>query len=226
MFGGMRFLCPCCGKSSRRFRSYKERPNASCPWCGSLERHRCLWLFLLREVGIESRNLRLLHVAPDQALAPLIRRLENVRYVSLDITRHSDVNADLTKAPFDSYCFDLIVCSHVLEHIPDDRAAMAEIARMLAPDGTALLLVPLDQRRSDTDEDPTVTDPAERLRRFGQIDHVRTYGLDFLSRLEEAGLVVDPMDYAERLNPGEREIFRLEGANPHRERLFICSRPP
>ena len=93
---------------------------------------------------------------------------------------------------------------------------------MLAPNGIALLLVPLGEGRLVTDEDVAISDPAERLRRFGQIDHVRAYGLDFLPRLEEAGLLVDPVDYARRLSREELESLRLEGAD--RERVFVCSR--
>jgi SAM-dependent methyltransferase len=112
----------------------------------------------------------------------------------------------------------VILCSHVLEHVPDDRRAMRELARVLKPDGWAFLQVPVNRRIARTIEDPQVTDPGERERRFGQSDHVRWYGLDFPVRLAEAGLEVRVEPFAERLGP---EAAGRYGLVPG-EDLYLC----
>ena len=183
-----------------------------------------MWLYLQRETDVASADMRLLHVAPEEALVLRLKGRPNVHYVRLDVEpeRPCDVFGDLTRAPFVSGSFDLILCSHVLEHIPDDRAAMNEITRLLSPKGRAILLVPLDDRLAETDEDPSVTDPKERARRFGQHNHVRMYGRDFVDRLSESGLDVDSIDYTARLDGRERERMLVHTTAHNREQLFIC----
>ena len=101
---------------------------------------------------------------------------------------------------------DLLVCSHVLEHVPDDRRAMAEIGRVLSPSGVGVLLVPISLVVDGVDEDPSVVAPADRLARFGQDDHVRTYGAaGFVERLGSAGLAVESFGAAQL---GERLLER------------------
>jgi SAM-dependent methyltransferase len=95
---------------------------------------------------------------------------------------------DITDIQYPDESFDVIYCSHILEHVPDDRRAIREFHRVLRQDGWAMLLVPITADR--TMEDPSVTDPAERLRLYGQADHVRRYGPDYADRLREAGFDV------------------------------------
>jgi ubiquinone/menaquinone biosynthesis C-methylase UbiE len=90
--------------------------------------------------------------------------------------------------------------------VPDDATALRELHRVLAPGGTAILIVPVDMQRAITDEDPAVTDPAERILRFGQFDHVRQYGRDYVQRLEKAGFRVIEDAMTERLSP--EDVFR------------------
>jgi len=182
-----------------------------------------LWVYLQREVGIEGANLRLLHVAPD-AIASALRSRPNIRFVGIDISplRRPEVVGDLTRAPLASATFDLILCSHVLEHVQDDLAAMREITRLLSPTGRGIVLIPWDHSRASTDEDPTVTDPRERIRRFGQHNHVRRYGRDIVDRLWASGLQVDSLDYAASLSSGEREQMALGHAVSEKAQLFVC----
>jgi SAM-dependent methyltransferase len=97
--------------------------------------------------------------------------------------------------------FDVIFCSHVLEHVSDDRRAMREFRRVLRYDGWAILLVPAVAEK--TFEDPSVVDPAERLRRFGQEDHVRCYGPDYVDRLREAGFDVEEINVRDMFSDAE-----------------------
>jgi SAM-dependent methyltransferase len=193
-------VCPCCGHSFSRFLSFgrPRRVNAMCPHCGALERHRFLWLYLQREKHILTTPARLLHVAPETTLRSLLERLPHLDYVTLD--RFADdvtVRCNLEALTFADAAFDAVICYHVLEHVDDDRQAMRELARVLKPGGWAVLEVPIKESRARTDEDPTVADPVERFRRFGQEDHVRTYGIDFFTRLAESGFRVDARRYEE-----------------------------
>jgi SAM-dependent methyltransferase len=167
--------------------------RARCPHCGSLERHRFLAVLLGSIEPLLPPAPRILEVAPSAYTAPLLRALEPSHHVSLDFDpgadkRTVDVRASLTQAPFADASLDLIVCFHVLEHIPDDRRAMAEIARTLGPRGIGVIQFPW-RPNAETDEDPDAP-VEERIRRFGQHDHVRFYGGDCEDRLMEAGLSV------------------------------------
>jgi SAM-dependent methyltransferase len=194
-----RRYCPVCSRTVRKEfrRGPGGRPDAGCPRCGSLERHRFLAVLL----GVLRPSLGdidvLLDVAPTPRTTPMLAELGPRRQVRLDLgadRRQVDVQGDLTALPIADGSIDLLVCYHVLEHVPADRSAMAEIARVLAPRGTALLQVPW-RPGTVTDEDPAAP-VEERIARFGQHDHVRYYGDDFETRLMEAGLSL------RRITPG------------------------
>ncbi|MEO9324934.1 methyltransferase domain-containing protein [Nocardioides sp. C4-1] len=168
------------------------RPNASCPRCGSLERHRFFSVLLSVLEPLLGELDVLLEVAPSPETSPQLSRLGARRHVRLDLgadNRLVDVLGSLTDLPLPDDSVDLMVCYHVLEHIPDDLAAMQEIARVLAPTGVAVLQVPY-RAGTLTDEDPDA-DEAERVRRFGRADHVRYYGDDFEDRLVASGLSIE-----------------------------------
>lgn len=209
-----RFTCPLCQHSGDDFEPFglNPRPDARCPSCGSLERTRLLWLALQRMSGMDTRTVRLLHFAPEPTLQKALRSQTNVTYVSADLEKHrADVVADLTKGtPFPDGSFDAVVCSHVLEHVDDDRVALREIRRLLAPGGKGYLMVPLDSNLARTIEDPSVTDPQERLRRFGQTDHVRRYGRDFEERLSGAGFEYEVVTAESLLSEEEAGRFRCD----------------
>lgn len=145
-------------------------------------------------------RLDMLHVAPEYTLSRRLRALANLNYLSIDLSSHRAMRKmDLTALDLDDASLDVILCSHVLEHIPDDRLAMRELHRVLRPGGWAILQVPLDPERALTYEDASITDPAERLAHFGQEDHVRIYGRDYPDRLREAGFTVVEDDFAATL---------------------------
>jgi SAM-dependent methyltransferase len=172
-----------------------------CPVCHGADRTRLMMLYLETQAGVGTRPLRILHVAPDFGLYLWLKRQPMVDYVATDIDasryRHIDgiQSADLTAAPFRDAGFDVIICSHVLEHIPDDSAAFAELFRLLRPGGAVLALTPFALDGKGTDEDTTINDSAEQDRRFGQWDHVRLYDRgDFLVRMRGAGFEVALFD--------------------------------
>jgi SAM-dependent methyltransferase len=206
--------CPCCETESEAFLPFgvRARPQARCPRCGALERHRLLWLFLRADGHLLRPGIRLLHVAPEPVLGRLLRTTPHIRYIAADLAPSAGVRLDLTALPIASGALDAVVCNHVLEHVPDDRRAMQEIRRALRPGGWAILQAPLDPHRATTFEDPAVTEPADRERLFGQHDHVRMYGRDYVDRLEAAGFAVDVERFAYRLTDDQvrRCGLRLE----------------
>jgi SAM-dependent methyltransferase len=132
----------------------------------------------------------MLHVAPEECLEKRFRRRLGAGYVTADLLNpRVMVSMDVTNIQYANHSFDVISCSHVFEHVVDDRKAMREFRRVLKPGGWAILNVPITVER--TFEDPSVIDPAERLRLFGQEDHVRCYGPDYVDRLREAGFTVE-----------------------------------
>jgi SAM-dependent methyltransferase len=208
-------ICPCCLHGSFTFKPYgpSRRPAASCPSCGSLERHRFLWLCLNRLYGDLLDGSRILHFAPEPAVQRLLaKRGGSYLRADLDETR-ADVQADITDmAAFEDGSYDVIVCSHVLEHVPDDAAALRELRRLLAPGGVAFLMVPQYNAQA-TFEDPSITDPEERKRAFGQADHVRRYGRDFSDRVRASGFALTEHTVGAVLTPEEARVFRCDRAS-------------
>lgn len=221
--GDARF-CPVCESQLAYFlpAGLVRRDNARCPVCGSMERHRLMWLYFQERTDLlDGRPKRMLHLAPEKCIAPKLRRQSTLTYVSSDL-QAPDVMVwmDMTRACFADGQFDVIYASHILEHIPDDHQAMCEIARLLRPDGWAILQVPLEPERATTYEDFSIVEPAARERAFGQRDHVRVYGRDYAARLEAAGLRVTVDSFVREL-PLE-EIQRL-GLLPN-EDIYCCTR--
>jgi SAM-dependent methyltransferase len=196
--------CPVCETEQPRFEAYNQRDDARCTACGAFERHRQLWVWLERS-GVTVG--RVLDLAPHRGLGPALER-RAASYVSADVAPGRAMRvADICALGDADASYDFICCSHVLEHVADDAAAMRELHRVLAPGGVAVLPVPL--RDAPTDEDPACADAAERLRRFGQADHVRRYGWDFFDRLAAAGFAVDPVDIRAITTPDERVRYGL-----------------
>jgi len=204
--------CPICGfQGPFEPGGPRLRPEAMCPDCQSLERQRLAWLYMLSETNLlDGRTpVRLLHVSPDRSLSTRLANEPLVAQLTADLNPAGVIaQMDISDIYYPEASFDAIYCSHVLEHVPEDRRAMKEMFRVLAPGGWALIQVPL--MRDHTDEDPTVTDEAERTRRFGQRDHVRHYGrLDFPKRLAEAGFDVTVDPFPLRLGRGDVQRFGL-----------------
>ncbi len=197
-------------------------PNVICWTCGSHERHRALWLLLnSQHPELLAQTRSLLHFAPEPGIGGHLRALLGRRYVTADLVEgRADLVLDLNRLALEDASYDAIVCSHVLEHIPDDRRAMSEMRRVLRPGGWALIAVPINTE-APTLEDPSVTAPEDRRRVFWQEDHVRLYGMDIADRLGEAGFEVSVERPADAISERDRERYRL-GLGPI---FFLASRP-
>lgn len=233
---GLRYRCPFCRLRFRRLEPrgrdlpvYAELGvvggglrEAECPWCRSNDRERLLYLFLRRHTALFREPTRVLHVAPEARLARAIRRRQGA-YETTDLRMPGvDIRAPLDALPRPDDAYDAILCSHVLEHVPDDRAAMRELRRVLAPGGFAVLQVPIATRGGQTDEEaPGEPLPAgERSRRFGDPTHLRLYAEDdYVRRLEAAGFSVRAAPALELLGGRAVRRYALDPA----EKIFLCT---
>jgi SAM-dependent methyltransferase len=219
---GDRFECPCCGGRFRKFNSFGAnlRPNVQCPRCLSLDRHRLQWLYFKDKTNLFTAPVKMLHVAPESVFRQAFMTMPNIEYLSVDLSSPlAMVTMDITNIEIEDDYFNVIICNHVLEHVPDDIKAMRELFRVLKPGGWAILQVPIT--REKTLEDPTAFTPAARLKLFGQGDHVRAYGLDYRERLESVGFNVKVDRYARELSDDMIERYRL----PKNEDIYFCSKP-
>ena len=223
-YRGSKVHCPCCDRSFRAFRAHRGRSGAKCPGCGSLERHRLLWLYFEQRTNLLSAPLDVLHVAPEYSFRRRLQAEPRLNYVTADLDSPlADLQLDVTKMPLADGSFDAVVCNHVLEHVSDDRAAMREIERVLRPGGWAILLVPIEEGRTETFEDPAITSPEDRFEQYGQEDHARVYGSDYAERLAEEGFRVSVEDFGAKLPEAliERCGLRRNGAT---EEIYRCEK--
>ena len=193
---GNRYTDPIDGKSFRTFLPYgheSPRENVLSPSTLSLERHRLLWLYLKGETNFFTDSLRVLHFAPEQAFYKRFRRLPNLEYTTTDLNSPlADVKADICNLPFENNQFDVILCNHVLEHIPEDRKALSELFRVMKPGGWGIFQVPQDLSRENTFSDP-----------------VRVYGRDYFDLLRKSGFRVKAVDYTRGMKPEQIDQYRL-----------------
>ncbi|MEQ9404274.1 MAG: methyltransferase domain-containing protein [Cyclobacteriaceae bacterium] len=230
---GSRNECPFCGFKSNGWAItgidvpvLKERQvigagrrNAACYQCDSDDRERLVYLFLKDYLNLfDDTDLKrsILHIAPEPNLEKKISRLDH-EYICGDLFEAGYeypeyvLNMDVQKLPFEEGSFDLIICNHVLEHVENDHQAMSELYRVLRPSGKAILQVPISENIQLTLEDSSIQNPDERTKLFGQSDHVRLYGKDYVNRLEKNGFKVNQINISRNypeygLNPKE-DIF-------------------
>jgi SAM-dependent methyltransferase len=214
--------CRLCQSQLSRFLPFGSLPDEWCPVCASMGRHRLLWTILQAHTDLLERTPKhLLHFAPEPALDAAFAAIPGLVRVTADLYDPGvDDRVDIRKMPYPDASFDALLCSHVLEHVDDDRTAIREMARVLKPGGWAVVMVPYFADM-ETDEDPTLADPAERERRFGQHDHVRFYGRDIVDRLAEPGLRVEAVRAHSLMSADQ---LAREGVRPD-ETAFVCVRP-
>ena len=212
-YSGDTYEDPIDGKKFRSFLPYgyeKPRENVLSPSTLSLERHRLLWLYLKNETTFFKAPAKVLHFAPEQAFYKRFKKLPNISYTTTDLNSPlADVKADICNLPFNDNSFDVILCNHVLEHIPDDVKAMQELYRVLKPNGWGIFQIPQDINREKTFEDNSITDKKERAKIFGQYDHVRIYGMDYCEKLRSVGFKAEAIDYTSEIPIRNVEKYRL-----------------
>jgi len=224
---GKHVECSICGSHYNFFMPFglNRRENALCTNCGALERHRLVWKYMQQQTNLFKDDITLLHMAPEKMYCERFQHMENLKYFPCDLDPEKYpfikmIKADVTNLQFENDSFDVILCNHVLEHIPDDRKAMQELYRVLKPNGWAILQVPIDHTRAVTYEDFSITDPKEREKVFGQDDHVRIYGKDYSDRLSESGFTVKKDDWVSTFNTAEIFKYGLD----KNELIYFCTK--
>jgi O-antigen biosynthesis protein len=242
-FLGREFHCPVCGTGLNAFkpiwnsfqRQMRESPYPfrsletfnwqaySCPACDASDRERLYALYLDRVLAQRGeRRARVVEFAPSPGLRRKLRRNPALDYRGADLVRQTvDDQVDTTDMRgYGDGSIDVLLCSHILEHVPDDRKAMREMHRVLKPDGFGIVMVPLLNGVEETEEDPALTRREARIARYGNGDHVRQYGSrDFHARLEQAGFRVALLgeDYF------GADVFRAAGIAPD-SRLWVVTK--
>jgi SAM-dependent methyltransferase len=208
-----RVACPCCGWKGYTFEDYIEidaiQRGVECPSCGSHSRHRMLFLWLQRSEPFDQKEGTALLFAPERRLGDLLASSSRMRWVRLDFEPARGVNllADIQRLPLADESADLIWCHHVLEHVPDDHAAIGELSRVLrSAAGEMIVSVPMGAG-AKTDEYGYCDE-----RRSG---HWRLYGDDFTERLSAGGLRVEQINFD--FSPDEARKYGLAG-----DRIYRC----
>ncbi|MGV3632444.1 MAG: class I SAM-dependent methyltransferase [Bacteroidota bacterium] len=212
MYRGNRQECNIC---HTRLKSFVTNENRTCPKCGSIARERRLWEILNRDYLDEAKAI--LDFSPSRATYRKLKERFGKNYTGTDLSGDflSDKAYDITQIACGNASFDLILCYHILEHITDDRQAMSELFRVLKPGGTCLVQTPF--KAGETYEDYSIQSPEERLRAFGQDDHVRVYSLEGLkTRLEEAGFSCETLSFEH--NSGQEIYYGFKDP----EYILIC----
>lgn len=230
---GFRNKCVMCGArintflpagfSSDILKKYKiigggYRQNVRCPHCNSSNRERLIYLYLKQNKILKKSSLKILHFAPERRLQKVLMKMKNAEYISADINSSSAARIiDVRSIPYRDNYFDNIICSHVLEHVPEDTKAMSEIYRTLKKGGLAIIQVPISPILDKTYEDSSIITPEDRYRAFGQTDHVRIYGQDFFARLKSVGFNLEVYNLKEHLTHKLIQRYGLDSE----EKLFL-----
>lgn len=223
-YRGNQLYCNCCNKSFKKFHSkgrLVKRENAECPYCGSLERTRVLLFYLQNETDLFKKNkIKLLHFAPERTLFDVIKKLD-IEYVDGDINAACARNIiDITSIPYPDNYFDIIICSHVLAHVPNEEKAIRELKRVLSKDGIALIMTLIDLNSQKTYENADVVSPEDRILHYSEPDLYRLHGLDFELRLQNQGFQTEAIDYRKHLLSSINTKYSL--GDGQREIIFKC----
>ncbi|MDD4102805.1 MAG: class I SAM-dependent methyltransferase, partial [Kiritimatiellae bacterium] len=162
-----------------------------------------------------------LHFAPEKHLAAKIEACAPALYVKGDLcpSRDGVDRMDVTAIPYAEGTFDWVICNHVLEHVPDDAAALRELCRVLKPGGRAVLQTPFARGLKATREcDGEIVTASARREFYGQEDHVRIYGTDLFGRIRAAGLELNLKQHVECLPTIDAAEYGVNREEP----LFLC----
>lgn len=195
-----------------------------CPCCKASDRDRLYALFLDQYLNKLDKNTkhRLIDFAPAPQLRLYLQTFPFLDYRCADLfAPNVDDRVDIMNMTiYDTESVDFFICSHVLEHVPDDRKAISELYRILKPGKCGILMVPIILTLQETHEDPNIVSPEERWKHFGQNDHLRIYAKsDFLNKVQNAGFKIHQFDES----VFGSEIFRIHGIHK-RSVLYIVTK--
>ncbi|KEK24133.1 glycosyltransferase [Bacillus gaemokensis] len=178
-----------------------NKDTGICPVCYSMDRERLYRIYIETETDLLRVNHKILHIAPEAKLREWLNQYTNLTYICGDLTPKDKYmeEVDVTKIAYENETFNVIICSHVLEHVPEDEKAMEELYRVLKPGGWGIVQVPIVMNIDSIIEDSSIVTPQMRKAVFGQEDHVRIYNqAGFIQRLKNAGFYVELYNIAEK----------------------------
>lgn len=220
---GNKVECNICGNHYTRFGNFGGRQSVLCPGCFSLERHRLVYQYLKDKTGVFTKPMRVLHFAAEKCINEKLTQNKELEYETADLLNQFMAMIEVkpkhqmsvTDIQFPDNHFDLILCNHVLEHVPDDVKAMSELYRVMKPGGLGIFQVPIDAKTDEIKEDYSLG-PDDRKKYYGSIDHVRMYAeKGYINRLSSVGFQVEANDFRKQLD-GDR--LRLDA----KENLILC----
>lgn len=193
---------------------------SDCPYCGSVDKYRWEWYVLENYLHISQvTNVDVLHFAPEKPIYNRIKQNGSINYMCGDIVPgRADYVVDMTDMQFEDSSFDIIIACNVLEHIQDEKRALTEIKRVLKTDGTFVVMIPVAYDVEETWEDENITSEEERVKYFGQEDHVRLYGNDYQSHFEKYGFIVNALTAEEVFSRENIKKYGLTKVSP----ILLC----
>ena len=191
--------CNICGWTGRRFLSDPWHKYVNCLRCHSGIRQRLFFAAMqnLDDLSFDVlfRNKSVLHFAPEKFISSHIQD-RAAYYNTADYERSDcDFKSDMSNMPeVKDESFDVVMAFDVLEHVPDYQKALKEVHRILSPKGSAVLTVPQKDGLDKTYQDPDIVTPEDKMKHFGQQDHLRIFGDDFQGNVEKKGFMVTAVD--------------------------------
>jgi len=235
---GLKYYCPVCSSYLKNFLPGGKKNNVasklgivgagyrltkSCPVCWSIDRERLLYCYF-NEFNLLDKCYKVLHFAPEIKLKEFIERNCEGEYITADLYDQTVMEKiDVSKIPYQDDTFDLIICNHVLEHVPDDKAAVSEIFRTLKREGVAILQVPIGRFLNQTLYDDKLNSKEQREVLYGQDDHLRVYAeSDYLKLLDSTGFEVNTFlwELHEVFSSKGKRYGLVEG-----ETIYIAEKP-
>jgi SAM-dependent methyltransferase len=202
------------GDKARYSNTYK---HTFCPICFSIPRHRIIAFYFEQNKQRLPFN-KILFFAED----PIVKWLDRngLLYTTADLfDKTADIKVDIQDTRFSDESWSLILCNHILEHVPDYKKALGELNRILAKDGILEITIPTDRTFTTVYEDKSIVTQKGRIEKFGQFDHERIFGNDFEQILIQAGFEVEIIDGSKL--PAEIG-GKIGPANYDDNRVYIC----
>ncbi|MDX2003056.1 MAG: methyltransferase domain-containing protein [Chitinophagales bacterium] len=173
-----------------------------CPFCKANDRDRLYALYLKERFAKLDKNKKynFIDFAPETlSLRAFVKSQPFLNYRTADLYMQGvDDQVDLQDMHiYQDSSTDMFICSHMLEHVPDDLKAMRELYRILKPGGFGIAMVPIQLDIEEIYENPAITSGEERWTHFGQDTHLRVYSKKgWLQRLQSVGFKVEQLGAA------------------------------
>jgi len=145
----------------------------------------------------------------------------NIKYKSADISEISDLKLDIENTGLDDNSVDMVICNHVLEHVSDYKKALAELKRIIKPEGEIIISFPTDKSLTDVYEDASITSREARIKAFGQFDHIRIFGKNSKELLESSGFKVTEISGENY----DKKIMPVTGPADYDDNVLYVLRP-